>query len=438
MKNFTWGVATSSYQIEGAVSKGGRSPSIWDTYCQVPGAIVNGDNGDIACDHYHRYNEDLDLIKWLGVDAYRFSIAWSRILPDGVGRVNKEGIDFYNRLIDGALARGIQPWITMYHWDLPQILQDRGGWCNRESVDWFTEYADVLSQNFGDRVTNWITFNEPLCIAWIGNLWGGMAPGIRDLNTAVKVAHHILLAHGKSVPIIRQNVKLAKIGITLNITPSSTLTENPEDLLAVALNDSWDHEWFLDPLFAKEYPKKMVDRIPFELPIHLGDFDIIATPIDFLGINYYFRQTIAADPEISPVPVKDVKRIGVPRTAMGWEIHPPTFTKLLININQKYKPKEIFITENGSAWNDLIIDEKIKDSERIEYLQSHLDAILDAKSKGVPINGYFAWSLLDNFEWAYGYEKRFGLFYVDYQTQKRTPKESAFYYRDLILNRTTR
>lgn len=256
MKNFTWGVATSSYQIEGAVSEGGRSPSIWDTYCQVPGAIVNGDNGDIACDHYHRYNEDLDLIKWLGVDAYRFSIAWSRILPDGVGRVNKEGIDFYNRLIDGALARGIQPWITMYHWDLPQILQDRGGWCNRESVDWFTEYADVLSQNFGDRVTNWITFNEPLCIAWIGNLWGGMAPGIRDLNTAVKVAHHILLAHGKSVPIIRRNVKLAKVGITLNITPSSTLTENPEDLLAVALNDSWDHEWFLDPLFAKEYPKK--------------------------------------------------------------------------------------------------------------------------------------------------------------------------------------
>lgn len=437
MKKFTWGVATSSYQIEGAVNEGGRSPSIWDTFCKVPGAVVNGDNGDTACDHYHRYNTDLDLIKWLGVDAYRFSTSWSRVLPEGTGRVNKEGIDFYNRLIDGALARGIEPWITMYHWDLPQILQDRGGWCNRDSADWFAEYADVLSRSFGDRVSNWITFNEPLCIAWIGNLWGDMAPGIKDLSSAVKVAHHILLAHGKSVPIIRQNIKSAKVGITLNITPSSTLTTNSDDLSAVALNDCWDHEWFLDPLFEKKYPEKMVNRINCDLPIQTGDFDVIAAPLDFLGINYYFRQTIVAAPENSPVPARDVERSGVPRTAMGWEIHAPTFTKLLLNINQKYHPNEIFITENGSAWDDLIIDGQIHDLDRIKYLQSHLDAIFAAKSQGVPVNGYFAWSLLDNFEWAYGYEKRFGLFYVDYQTQKRIPKKSAFYYRNLILHRAT-
>ena len=438
MKKFIWGVATSAYQIEGAANEGGRSPSIWDTFCKISGAISNGDNGDIACDHYHRYEEDLNHIKWLGVDAYRFSIAWSRILPDGVGRVNKEGVDFYNRIIDGALALGIEPWITMYHWDLPQILQDRGGWSNRESVDWFVEYADVLTRNFGDRVKNWITFNEPLCIAWIGNLWGDMAPGIKDLPTALSVAHHILLAHGKSIPVIRQNVKSAKVGITLNITPSSSLTDSPEDLLAVELNDGWDHEWFLDPLFSKKYPEKIVSILSCDLPIYSGDFEIISEPIDFLGINYYFRQTIPNAPENSPVPAKEVERIGVPRTAMGWEIHSQTFTDLLLKIHQKYHPKEIFITENGSAWNDIIVDGEINDLERIEYLQSHLDAIAAAKSKGVLINGYFAWSLLDNFEWAYGYEKRFGLFYLDYQTQKRTPKNSAFYYRNLILNGSTR
>lgn len=436
MSRFLWGVATSSYQIEGAVDKDGRTPSIWDTFSRIPGAVANNENGDIACDHYHRYEEDLDLISWLGVDAYRFSISWSRVMPDGTGRINQKGIDFYNRLIDGLIARGIEPWLTMYHWDLPQALQDRGGWANRDSVEWFAEYAQVLSKNFGDRVKKWMTFNEPLCIAWIGHLWGGMAPGIKDLTTAIRVSHHLLLAHGTAIPIIRENSRDSKVGIVLNITPASTLTDNPEDQRVVELSDDWDHHWFLQPLFKGNYPERIMKLLQKTPPIQPGDMDTISRSIDFLGINYYFRQTISPDPSAEPFPFKDVERLGVPRTAMGWEIHPQTFTDLLTNIYQRYKTPPIYITENGSAWDDVIVDGFIDDKERISYLDSHLEAIGKAKNSGVPIHGYFAWSLLDNFEWAYGYEKRFGLIHVDYNNQKRTPKASAHHLRKLILNRT--
>ena len=438
MSNFLWGVATSSYQIEGATEEDGRSPSIWDTFAKIPGAVSNGESGAGACDHYHRYSADLDLIQWLGVSAYRFSVAWPRVLPEGTGKVNLKGIDFYDRLIDGMLARGIEPWLTMYHWDLPQILQDRGGWANRSSVDWFAEYANVLSEKYGDRVKRWMTLNEPLCIAWIGNLWGEMAPGIRDLDTALRVAHHLLLAHGRAVPIIRENSPDSKVGIVLNITPASTLEESEESKNAIELSDAFDHEWFLNPLFERSYPRNVLEILKTHPPVEEGDFEEISRPIDFLGINYYFRQTITYAPHNYPIPIAGVDRVGVPRTAMGWEIHPQTFTNLLIKIHNRYKPRSIFITENGSAWDDSLIDGKILDKGRIDYLRSHLDAIDRAKEVGVPIDGYFAWSLLDNFEWAYGYEKRFGLFHVDYSSQMRTPKESAYYYKNLILNSATR
>jgi len=436
LSKFLWGVATSSYQIEGAVNDGGRSPTIWDTFAKIPGAIAHGESGAIACDHYNRYNEDLDLIKWLGVSAYRFSVAWSRVLPDGVGRINQRGIDFYDRLVDGMLERGIEPWLTLYHWDLPQILQDKGGWANRLSVEWFAEYAYVLSSHLGDRVKRWMTFNEPLCIAWIGNLWGEMAPGIKDLQTSLNVAHHLLVAHGRAIPIIRSNSRDSQVGIVLNITPASTLGESAAEKQAIALSDAWDHEWFLNPLFEKSYPKEILNIIKQEPPVFPGDFADISQPIDFLGLNYYFRQTIAPAQANYPIPVRDVERENVRRTAMGWEIHPETFTNLLIKISTRYKPQSIYITENGSAWDDQLIDGKIIDTDRIAYLQAHLDAIFKAKAAGAPVNGYFAWSLLDNFEWAYGYEKRFGLIHVDYSTQRRTPKESAHYYRKLILDST--
>jgi beta-glucosidase len=428
---FTWGVATSAYQIEGAADVDGRTPSIWDTFTRVPGAITNGDTGDIACDHYHRYNEDLDLIKWLGVNAYRFSISWSRVIPQGVGPLNQKGIDFYNRLIDGALERGIEPWPTLYHWDLPKALQDRGGWMVRDSADWFAEYAHQMAEIFGDRVENWMTINEPFCSAWLGHLSGVMAPGVKDLEKAIAASHHLLLGHGKAVAAIRDARKDVKVGVVLNFTPAIPATESEDDKAAAILADGFDNRWFADPVFKGSYPKDIVAAFGKEVPILAGDLATISTPIDFLGMNFYFRQTVAYDPSAKPLPYKQVTK-PVERTFMGWEVHAPTFEELLLRFASEYKPKEIFVTENGSAWDDQVVNGKIDDQERISYLERHLDALFSARAKGVPVNGYFAWSLMDNFEWAYGYGKRFGLIYVDYPTQKRIPKSSAHYYRDRI------
>jgi beta-glucosidase len=428
---FTWGVATSAYQIEGAADVDGRTPSIWDTFTRVPGAITNSDTGDIACDHYHRYNEDLDLIKWLGVSAYRFSISWSRVIPKGVGPLNQKGIDFYNRLIDGALERGIEPWPTLYHWDLPQTLQDRGGWMVRDSADWFAEYAHQMAEIFGDRVKNWMTINEPFCSAWLGHLSGVMAPGVKDLEKAIAASHHLLLGHGKAVAAIRDTRKDVKVGVVLNFTPAIPATDSEDDKAAAILADGFDNRWFADPVFKGSYPKDIVAAFGKEVPILAGDLATISTPVDFLGMNFYFRQTVAYDPSAKPLPYKQVTK-PVERTFMGWEVHAPTFEELLLRFASEYKPKEIFVTENGSAWDDQVVNGKIDDQERISYLERHLDALFSARAKGVPVNGYFAWSLMDNFEWAYGYGKRFGLIYMDYQTQKRTPKSSAYYYRDRI------
>ena len=431
---FTWGVSTSSYQIEGAANEGGRGPSIWDTFSRIPGAVANADNGDIACDHYHRYNEDLDLMKWLGVGAYHFSIAWPRVIPTGSGPLNKVGMDFYDRLIDGALERGITPWPTLYHWDLPQALQDKGGWNNRECAHWFAEYSYLMAEAFSDRVKNWVTINEPFCSAWLGHLYGVMAPGIKDLQTGINASHHLLLGHGLAVRAIREAASDVKVGITLNFTPAITLGDSAEDQLAVQLADGFDNRWFGDPVFKASYPQDIVSAFNKEIPIHAGDMQIISTPVDFLGLNYYFRQTVAYDPSAQPLPYKQVTAPNVERTGMGWEVHAETFTDLLTRINKDYAPKEIFITENGSAWDDEVVDGKVDDPNRVRYLERHIDAMFDAKKQGVPISGYFAWSLMDNYEWAYGYAKRFGLIYIDYPTQKRIPKTSAYYYRERIKN----
>ena len=438
MSNFIWGVATSSFQIEGATHEGGRGPSIWDTFCKVPGKVANGDTGDVACDHYHRYNEDLDLMKWMGVDAYRFSVAWSRVLPNGVGAINNAGLDFYDRIVDGALERGIQPWLTMYHWDLPQALQDRGGWNNREIVGWFEEYADVLTSRLGDRVKHWMTLNEPLCSAWIGHLYGDMAPGIKDLQTALNASHHLLMSHGIASQITRSNVKDAKVGIVINVTPAVPATDSEDDHRAATLADGFDNRWFLNPVFGQPYPADVIEALGKSPQIAAGDMTLINQPMDFLGVNFYFRQTISSNPQGSPLPIKNIRRENVKRTAMDWDVHAPAFEEILTRIHREYKPREMYITENGSAWNDMMVAGEIDDQERISYLQSHLDALFAAEKLGAPICGYFAWSFMDNFEWAYGYDKRFGLVYVDYNSQKRTPKKSAHFYRDLLLNRTTR
>ena len=434
MTEFLWGVATSSYQIEGAANEDGRGQSIWDTFCKVPGKVANFDNGDIACDHYHRFKEDLDLMKWMGVKAYRFSVAWPRVIPDGVGKINEMGLDFYDRLIDSLLDREIAPWLTMYHWDLPEALQLRGGWNNREIVEWFGEYAEVLTSRFGDRVKNWMTLNEPLCSAWLGHLYGDMAPGIKDLQTALNVSHNLLMSHGLACQVIRSNVSEANVGIVINVTPAVPATDSQEDSNAAQLADGFDNRWFLDPVFGRTYPADVIDALGASPEIHSGDMKLIAQDLDFLGVNFYFRQTVAADQNSKSLPIRSVNRENVKRTAMNWEVHPQAFEEILLRISKEYSPKAIYITENGSAWNDEVINDEIFDDERIDYLARHLDAMKSARSQGAPILGYFAWSFLDNFEWAYGYEKRFGLIYVDYKTQKRTPKKSAFYYRQLLLN----
>jgi beta-glucosidase len=429
---FTWGVATSSYQIEGGAKEGGRGPSIWDTFSRVPGAIVNGDNGDIACDHYNRYSEDLDLIKWLGVNAYRFSIAWPRIFPNGTGNPNQAGIDFYDRLIDGALERGITPWPTLYHWDLPQALQDKGGWNNRECAQWFAEYAHLMAEKFGDRVKNWTTLNEPFCSAWLGYLFGVMAPGIKDLQTAINASHHLLLGHGLATQAIRSVNSDLRVGIVLNLTPATPLHDSAADLAAAKLADGFDNRWYADPIFKGSYPKDIVEGFGKEVPIHSGDMQAISSPLDFLGINFYTRQTITSDESAKPLPYKPILVDGVEKTAMGWEVHPQSLTDIIMRVHHEYAPPEIYITENGSAWEDSMVNGKIDDKSRVSYLERHLDAMLAAKSQGAPVLGYFAWSLMDNFEWAFGYSKRFGIVYVDYETQVRTVKASGHYYKERI------
>jgi beta-glucosidase len=431
---FVWGVATAAYQIEGAVGVDGRKPSIWDTFCRVPGAIDNTDNGDVACDHYHRWPEDLQLMRRLGIDAYRFSVAWPRIVPDGVGTPNAAGLAFYDRLVDALLAAGIAPVVTLYHWDLPQALQDRGGWPSRTTAEAFADYAAVVARALGDRVAQWNTVNEPLCVAWIGHLEGRMAPGERDLRRAVDASHHVLLGHGLATEAIRANAsRPGAVGIVCNLSPIEPASDRPEDVAAAVRADGHTNRWWLDPVFGRGYPADMVEAYGIAPSVRDGDLALIATPTDYLGVNYYFRQVVVDDPD-GPAPY--ARQIPVPdatETAMGWEVFPDGLEQTLVSVSEKYRPRRIVVTESGSAWRDEVgASGRVDDSERVEYQERHLEACVRAAARGVPVTGYFVWSLLDNFEWSYGYDKRFGLVHVDYDTQRRTIKESGYRYAGVI------
>ncbi|MGW0770202.1 GH1 family beta-glucosidase [Streptomyces sp. NPDC002676] len=431
--DFLWGTATAAYQIEGAVAEDGRSPSIWDTFSHTPGKIANDDNGDVACDHYHRWREDIRLMRQLGVSAYRLSVAWPRVRPGGDGPVNPEGLAFYDRLVDALLEAGITPSVTLYHWDLPQVLQDRGGWPARETALAFAEYASAVAARLGDRVTHFATLNEPSCSAWIGHLEGTMAPGLTDLTAAVRASYHLLLGHGLATQAIRAAAPGAQVGIVNNLSTVHPATGRPEDVAAARRHDGHVNRWWLDPVHGRGFPADMREVYGVELPEQAGDVETIAAPLDWLGLNYYFPAYVADDPE-GPAPrARSVRRPGVSRTGMDWEIDASGIETLLLRLTEEYGARKIYVTENGSAFPDVVRpDGSIDDPERQDYLEAHLAACAAAARKGAPLAGYFAWSLLDNFEWAYGYAKRFGLVHVDYRTQVRTIKGSGHRYADIV------
>jgi len=435
-KDFVWGTATSSYQVEGSTLDYGRGECIWYRFSHTAGNVSEGHTGDIACDHLHRYPEDIKLMTQLGVDAYRLSIAWARVLPSGIGAINEQGLAFYDELIDALLEANIRPYVTLYHWDLPQALQDTGGWENPDSVQWFVDYADLISRTLGDRVKHWITHNEPYVVSMVGNLFGSHAPGKHDATAAYTVAHHLLLSHGAAVPVIRSNIPDdGEVGITLDQTYSMPKTSSHEDRLAARRFASWHNDWFLEPIFRGTYPADTVKYIEPTGVLENIDLSEIAkanVPIDFLGVNYYTRHIISHW-EDGFLDLGYHKNDSAEHTQMDWEVYPDGLFQTLVYIQNAYYPPKIYITENGCAYEDpLPTDNVVDDPKRVEYVRSHIDSVEKAIAVGVPVAGYFAWSLLDNFEWAFGYERRFGLHYVDFDTLQRTPKASALYYRDRI------
>ena len=433
-QGFRWGCATSAYQIEGAVSAGGRGESIWDRFAATPGTIRDGSSGAVACDHFHRLREDLDLMADLGLNAYRFSIAWPRVHPEGGRQVNSRGLDFYDRLVDGLLERGIEPWATLYHWDLPQALQDQGGWASRDTVDRFGDYAQTVSRRLGDRVGNWITHNEPWCSAIMGHQQGVHAPGLRDWALAMQACHHILLSHGVAVPVLRQNSRGASVGISLSLHPQRPARDCAEDRDAAQRHDGLRNRWFLDPIFARGYPADTWALLGSRAPrMYDTDLQVIGNSIDFLGVNYYFPESIAHAPGANPVDAVPVLHDGVEATDFGWEVCPDGLVDLLRRVHADYAPARIAITESGSCYEDRVNpDGSIADPQRLSYLQRHLAAAQRAIRHGVPLEGYFVWSLLDNFEWAEGYTRRFGLTHVDFATQARRLKQSGLWWRRFL------
>jgi beta-glucosidase len=422
--DFVWGVATSAYQIEGAAHEDGKGESIWDRFCRVPGAIADGSDGTVACDHYHRLDEDLDLIASLGVDAYRFSISWPRVRPGGRGAWNDRGVDFYERLVDGLLQRGIKPYATLNHWDLPAELQDAGGWAHRDTVDRFVEYALGIEARLGDRVVAITTHNEPWVMAHLGHEAGIFAPGLRHRATAAQVSHHLLLSHGRALRALREAGCRARIGIVLNLSPVYPATPSEADQAHARLEEGRVQRWYLDPLLHGRYPQDVLDALGADAPvIEPGDLAEIATPMDFLGINYYSRSVVSADGSWN------VAQGGLELTDMGWEIFPRGLTDLLVQLHAHYALPPTYVMENGGAFKDRLEDGRVHDADRTAYIASHIAAVGEALERGVPMAGYMVWSLLDNFEWASGYAKRFGIVHVDYTTQQRTLKDSAQWYR---------
>ncbi|MDE2571416.1 MAG: beta-glucosidase [bacterium] len=436
MDAFVWGAATAAYQIEGAVREDGRGASIWDRFCAVAGNIANGESGAVACDHYHRMDEDVELLRQLGVDAYRFSIAWPRVLPQGTGRVNQRGLDFYRRLVDRLLEAGVRPYATLYHWDLPAALHDRfGGWIGRETAYAFAELTEAVSRALGDRVAAWITLNEPWVCAWLGYARGEHAPGYRDPQLGLQAAHHLLLAHGLAVPVLRRNAPRAEVGVTLNFSPIAPASSAPLDVAAAEAADVNLNLWFLDRVFGRGYQEHTVPP-PLKLDaltVAEGDMAAIAAPIDFLGVNYYTRFFVAHDAQGGNPFGVALEAPAERRTTMGWEVYPQGLFETLVRIARRHAPRRIYVTENGMALPDRPDAEGgVHDAERIAYLEAHVIQARRAIAAGVPLAGYFVWSLLDNFEWAEGYRQRFGLIYVDYATQRRIVKDSGRWYTRMI------
>jgi len=457
--HFLFGTATAAFQIEGAAFEGGRTASIWDAFCRVPGAVINGDTGDVACDHYHRMPQDVALMKDLGLQTYRFSTSWSRVRPDG-GPVNPTGVDFYSRLVDELLGAGIKPWLTLYHWDLPQALEERGGWANRDTAELFRDYALSVHDALGDRVDVWTTLNEPWCSSFLSYTGGAHAPGRQDVAAGLAAGHHLLLAHGLAVQALRERDPGLELGITLNLAPVHPVDPTDAgDLDAARRIDGQFNRFFLDPIFRGAYADDLladVGPLGLDAVVRPGDLEVISTPIDTLGVNYYHGEHVSARPAPvalqgsaptdrptrSPFPAAEGVHWhpqGLPTTAMDWEVEPDGLRELLVRVHREYADAagvKLYVTENGAAYDDAVAaDGAVHDTERAEFLRGHLGAILDAIDEGAPVHGYFYWSLLDNFEWAWGYDKRFGLVRVDYDTQVRTVKDSGLAYSAIIRDR---
>lgn len=436
---FRWGAATSAYQIEGSPLADGAGPSNWHVFSHQPDRIAGGDTGDVACDHYRRWRGDIALMRELGLDAYRFSIAWSRVLPEGTGRVNGAGLDFYDRLVDGLLAAGITPFPTLFHWDLPQALDERGGWAARDCADWFADYARIVAARLGDRVGHWTTLNEPWVVVDGGYVHGVHAPGRRDLAAAAQAAHNLLRGHGLAVRCLRAETR-AQVGIVVNLEPKDAASDSQADREATLHADAYMNRWYLDPLRLGRYPDEMPAMFGTAWPrFPAEDFVVIGEPIDFLGLNYYTRSVNRADADAAPTGAAPVRQPGALYTETGWEVRPQSLRDVLGWLRNRYGALPIYITENGAAFADPAPDAggRVRDPLRSEYLRSHLGAVRDAIADGVDVRGYFAWSLLDNFEWACGYAKTFGLVQVDPATQRRTIKDSGRFYRDVIQSRGT-
>ena len=461
--NFLFGAATAAYQIEGAAHEGGRRDSIWDAFAREPGAVINADNGDVACDHYHLYRDDVALMKSMGLQTYRFSTSWSRVRPDG-GALNLEGVDFYKRLVDELLAADILPWLTLYHWDLPQALEERGGWTKRDMADRFTEYALDMHDALGDRVNVWTTLNEPWCSSFLSYTAGIHAPGHYSKTEGLLAAHHLLLGHGQTIRELRSRDASLDLGITLNLTVADPADPaDPADLDAARRIDGQFNRWFLDPIFRGEYPQDIFDEIAddaLRAAIRPGDLETISAPIDTLGVNYYHGELVGGHAPLSPPKPGDAPTDrrsespfpssdniywhdrGLPRTPMNWEVQPEGLTRLLVRVWDEYAEPagtSLFVTENGAAYDDEPVEEggevRVHDADRLDFVRAHLGATLDAIDEGVDVRGYFYWSLLDNFEWAWGYEKRFGIVWVDYDTQARSIKDSGREYSRIIAAR---
>lgn len=466
-ENFLFGAATAAYQIEGAAFEDGRTASIWDAFARVPGAVINGETGDIACDHYRRYREDVALMRELGLQTYRFSTSWSRVRPDG-GPVNPKGTDFYSRLVDELLAADIVPWLTLHHWDMPQALEEQGGWTNRDVVDRFVDYALSVHDVLGDRVQHWTTMNEPWCSSFLSYTAGVHAPGRTSIRDGLLASHHLLLSHGRAVQALRERAPELDLGITLNLTVADPADPaDPVDVDAARRIDGQFNRWFLDPIFRGSYPADVVRDIrdvdaeavaAWQDAVQDGDLEAISTPLDALGVNYYHGELLSGHPQpgaegnphetegqqretASPFPSSEgihwVER-GLPRTAMGWEVQPEGLTRLLVRLGEEYAPQvPLYVTENGAAYDD-IADERgeVADADRAGFLRAHVAATLDAIEQGADVRGYFYWSLMDNYEWAWGYAKRFGIVRVDYETQQRTVKQSGREYGRIIAERS--